>query len=46
MITGLRVMQLKNHKKLFKELSYNSKKGNIIKGISTTNKPSFEILGV
>ena len=47
MITGMMVIQLRNQKKLYKELNYNVKKGNIIKGISyNLKKPIFEIMGV
>lgn len=47
MITGLRVMQLKNQKKLFKELNFNVSKGSVIKGISfNIKKPTFELLAV
>ena len=47
MITGLRVMQLKNQKRLFKELNFNVSKGSVIKGISyNIKKPTFQLMGV
>lgn len=48
MVTGLRVMQLKNKKKLSQEIEYHLKKGNILKGISNKfkNCVMYNILGV
>lgn len=47
MLTGLRVMQLKNKKKLSQQLEYHIKKGNVIKGISVQgNKKMYSVTGM
>jgi hypothetical protein len=47
MITGLRVLQLKNKKKLSQEIEYHLKKGNVIKGISIQpNRPTYNVTNV
>jgi len=44
MITGFRVMQLKNKKKLSQELSYHISKGYSVKGISyDQSKPIYSV---